>query len=63
MVVLSATSKTPALSCVHSNTSQPLPAIRPAFSQSRVQVCDLQRIFITQPCILSELPETLPEPL
>jgi hypothetical protein len=31
--------------------------------QSRVQVCDLQKTFSTQPCIFSELPETLPEPL
>ena len=30
---------------------------------SRVQVCDLQRTFRTQPFIFSELPETVPEPL
>lgn len=30
---------------------------------SRVQVCDLHRTFSTQPFMLSELPETVPEPL
>ncbi|GEM_PF-2623955 len=30
---------------------------------SRVQVCDLQRTFSTQPFMLSELPETVAEPL
>lgn len=29
----------------------------------RVQVCDLHRTFSTQPFMLSELPETVPEPL
>lgn len=36
-------------------------AIRGAYS--RVQVCDLQSTFSTQPFILSELPLTEPEPL
>ena len=38
------------------------PARRPV-DYSRVQVCDLHRTFSTQPFMLSELPETVPEPL
>lgn len=36
---------------------------RRLFSYRRVQVCDLHRTFSTQPFMLSELPETVPEPL
>ncbi len=35
----------------------------PPADYSRVQVCDLHRTFSTQPFMLSELPETVPEPL
>ena len=35
----------------------------PPFCYNRVQVCDLQKTFSTQPFMLSELPETVPEPL
>lgn len=35
----------------------------PSCCYNRVQVCDLHKIFSTQPFMFSELPETVPEPL